>query len=131
MLTRRFSAIVSRRTSSHPRLFTTTPRTRTTLNSETISRITEKEKEIIGQDNPVQGGPTAQAQRHVGETINSRTLHDITEGEKKITGGERIKGGPTSEAQSMLAKVCHNPSKSLVPTNLRREIRTPMQGVLT
>ena len=75
------------------------------LNSENISRITRKEKEITGQDEPVKGGPTAQAQSHVGEPINSQTLHDITEGEKKITGGERIKGGPTAEAQSMLSKV--------------------------
>jgi hypothetical protein len=52
----------------------------------------------------VKGGPTAQAQKHVGENINSDNLHDITEGEKKITGGERVKGGPTATAQSELGK---------------------------
>ncbi|KIW81512.1 hypothetical protein Z517_04537 [Fonsecaea pedrosoi CBS 271.37] len=33
-----------------------------------------------------------------------KPLHDITEGEKRITGGERIKGGPTATAQSILAQ---------------------------
>ena len=47
---------------------------------------------------------TAQAQSHAGEPINSQSLHDITEGEKKITGGDRIKGGPTSAAQSILGQ---------------------------
>jgi len=75
------------------------------LNSENISKITEAEKKITGQDNPVQGGPTAQAQSHANEPITSQTLHDITEGEKKITSGERVKGGPTSTAQSILTKV--------------------------
>lgn len=74
------------------------------LNAENISKITQKEKEITGQDEPVRGGPTAQAQAYAGEPINSQTIHDITEGEKKITGGERIKGGPTSQAQSILSK---------------------------
>ncbi|KAF2712996.1 hypothetical protein K504DRAFT_449768 [Pleomassaria siparia CBS 279.74] len=75
-----------------------------TLDSETISKITEKEKNITGQENAVKGGPTAKAQQHAGEPITSQALHDITEGEKKITGGERIKGGPTSAAQSALGK---------------------------
>jgi hypothetical protein len=74
------------------------------LDSSTMRTITEKEKEITGQDKPVQGGPTAKAQQHAGEPITSQTLHDITGGEKKITGGERVKGGPTSAAQSELGK---------------------------
>jgi hypothetical protein len=74
------------------------------LDSNTISKITEKEKEITGADGPTPGGPTAQAQKHANETITSEALHDITEGEKKITGGERVKGGPTSAAQSELGK---------------------------
>lgn len=74
------------------------------LDSETISKITQKEKEITGQEDPVRRGPTAKAQQHTGEPITSDALHDITEGEKKITGGERVKGGPTSAAQSELAK---------------------------
>jgi hypothetical protein len=74
------------------------------LDSSTMRTITEKEKEITGQDNPVRGGPTAKAQQHAGEPITSQALHDITEGEKKITGGERVKGGPTSAVQSELGK---------------------------
>lgn len=74
------------------------------LDAATISKITDAEKEITGSDEPAKGGPTAQAQKHVGENIGSDNLHDITEGEKKITGGERLKGGPTSTAQSELAK---------------------------
>ena len=75
-----------------------------TLDSVTLARITEAEKELSGQDRPVKGGPTAKAQSHVGESITSEVLSDITAGEKKITGGERIKGGPTATAQSELAK---------------------------
>ncbi|ORY14949.1 hypothetical protein BCR34DRAFT_623137 [Clohesyomyces aquaticus] len=74
------------------------------LDSETISKITEKEKSLTGEDGAVTGGPTARAQQHAGEPITSQALHDITEGEKKVTGGERVKGGPTSTAQSELAK---------------------------
>ncbi|QDS70457.1 hypothetical protein FKW77_009920 [Venturia effusa] len=75
-----------------------------TLDADTISKITEKEKQITGSDEPVKGGPTAQAQKHANQPITSEALHDITEGEKKITGGERLKGGPTSAAQSELGK---------------------------
>ena len=39
----------------------------------------------------------------MGEKITSEALHDITEGEKKVAG-ERVKGGPTSAAQSELGK---------------------------
>jgi hypothetical protein len=74
------------------------------LDSGTIAKIAEKEKEITGSDDPVRGGPTAKAQQHAGEPITSQALHDITEGEKKITGGERLKGGPTAQAQSELGK---------------------------
>ncbi|PSN67946.1 hypothetical protein BS50DRAFT_599949 [Corynespora cassiicola Philippines] len=74
------------------------------LDSETISKITQKEKELTGENRPINQGPTAKAQQHAGEPINSDTLHDITEGEKKITGGDRVKGGPTATAQSELGK---------------------------
>jgi hypothetical protein len=74
------------------------------LDSSTLHDITEAEKDITGQNRPVQGGPTAKAQQHANEPITSEALHDITEGEKKITGGERVKGGPTSQAQSELGK---------------------------
>jgi hypothetical protein len=74
------------------------------LDSDTISKITEKEKQLTGNEQPVQGGPTAKAQQHANEPITSQALHDITEGEKKITGGQRVQGGPTSAAQSELGK---------------------------
>ncbi|XPT04179.1 hypothetical protein M3J09_013260 [Ascochyta lentis] len=75
-----------------------------TLDSTTLHKITEAEKDITGEERPVKGGPTAKAQQHAKESITSEALHDITEGEKKITGGERVKGGPTSQAQSELGK---------------------------
>jgi hypothetical protein len=74
------------------------------LDSSTLHKITEAEKDITGQERPVKGGPTAKAQQHANEPITSEALHDITEGEKKITGGERVKEGPTSQAQSELGK---------------------------
>lgn len=75
------------------------------LDSETIARITKAERDLTGQPTPVQGGPTAQAQRHAGEPIGSANLHDITEGEKRVSGRDHaVKGGPTSTAQSELSK---------------------------
>ena len=74
------------------------------LDSSTISAVTDAEKRITGQDGPVEGGPTAEAQRHAGETINRQNLHDITEGEKKITSDAPVKRGPTAAAQSELSK---------------------------
>lgn len=74
------------------------------MDADTVSNITSAEKNITGQDDPVQGGPTAQAQKHTGEQINSQVLHDITEGEKKITEEAPIKGGPTATAQSELGQ---------------------------
>ena len=96
------------------RAFTSSIKMSTTLNSNTISKITEKEKELTGQDNPVKGGPTAQAQKHAGEQLSSDQISDITKGEKKITGMDRpVQGGPTSQAQSMADQVrssCSNPT---------------------
>lgn len=87
------------------------------LNSENISKITEKEKTITGSDQPAKGGPTAQAQSNAGQPINSQTLHDITEGEKKITGSDRpVKGGPTATAQSILTSVSNSHTRLSVPT---------------
>jgi hypothetical protein len=75
------------------------------LDSSNICQITEKEKEITGQVNPVKGGPTAQAQKHVGEQLNSQNIADITKGEKKITGQDQpVKDGPTSKVQSILSQ---------------------------
>lgn len=77
------------------------------MTGDTVSSVTNAEKGITGQEDPVEGGPTAQAQKHTGEPINSQVLHDITEGEKKITDNAPVKGGPTAAAQSELGK-SHN-----------------------
>ena len=72
-----------------------------------MSKMTEEEKKITGQDNPVKGGPTAQAQKHANQSLNSEVIHDITKGEEKITGNPNpTPSGPTSTAQSILTKVC-------------------------
>jgi hypothetical protein len=73
------------------------------LDSETISTITDAEKKITGNEGSARDGPTAQAQRHANERIGSEALGDITAGEKRVTG-DKVKGGPTSTAQSALAK---------------------------
>lgn len=76
------------------------------LNSENISRIAQKEKEITGSDQPVRGGPTAQAQKHSGQPIDTEALRDITKGETKITGEDGpVRRGPTAEAQSIVGQV--------------------------
>ncbi len=67
--------------------------------------MTEEEKKITGQDNPVKGGPTAQAQKHANQPLSSEVIHDITKGEEKITGNPNpVQSGPTSTAQSILTK---------------------------
>ena len=87
-------------------LSTSTTRMAATLNSETISKITKAEKKLTGKDQPIQGGPTAQAQKNAGQPLNRQTISDITEGEKKIVGDHPAKGGPTATAHSILTKVC-------------------------
>jgi hypothetical protein len=74
------------------------------LDSSTIPKNTTAKQNISGKEQPLQGGPTAQAQNHAGDNITSETLHDIAEGEKMITGGGRVKGGPTGTTQSELGK---------------------------
>ena len=106
ILTRRLPATVLRLSPQMSRTFTSSTRLSTVLDSNTISKITEKEKEITGKEGPVKGGPTAQAQKHVGEQLNSNNLSDITKGETKITGESGARqGGPTNAAQSMATGV--------------------------
>ncbi len=77
------------------------------VDSDMMSKMAEKEKKITGEDNPVKGGPTAQAQKHANQPLNSEVIHDITKGEEKITGNPNpMQAGPTSTAQSILTKVC-------------------------
>jgi hypothetical protein len=47
-----------------------------------ISQITAAEKQLTGSDEPVKGGPTAMAQKHIGQNLTTQVIHDITEGEK-------------------------------------------------
>ncbi|KAI0837992.1 hypothetical protein F5Y06DRAFT_296991 [Hypoxylon sp. FL0890] len=73
-----------------------------TLNSQAISEITAKEKELTGEKAPVAGGPTAQAQKHANEPITPEVISDITQGEKKVTGKDvPVSGGPAALAQSI------------------------------
>jgi hypothetical protein len=76
------------------------------VDSDLMEKMTREEKQITGQDNPVKGGPTAQAQKHANQPLTSDVIHDITKGEEKITGNPNPKpAGPTSTAQSILTKV--------------------------
>jgi len=86
------------------RNFTTSRTLSIKVDSNFISQITAAEKKLTNSDEPVQGGPTAQAQSHVGQELTSQVIHDITAGEKVITNSdEPVRGGPTSVAQSMLS----------------------------
>lgn len=91
-----------------------------TVESETISDITQKEKELTGQADPVKGGPTAQAQRHVHDNISdSSVVSDIAKGEEAIThNGAPVAGGPAAVAQSQAAQASNEvsrvPAESLV-----------------
>lgn len=88
------------------RSWASSSRMSTTLDSNTISQITAKEKELTGSDQPVKGGPTAQAQKHVGKQLDSSIVSDITKGEQKITKDDGpVQDGPSSLAQSMLTQV--------------------------
>ena len=98
--------------------FTNTSMSAQTLNADTISKITEKEKEITKSENPVKGGPTAQAQKHVGESITDN-VGNIAQGEKKITGQDsQVQGGPAAAAQSMATNAATNgtSTSSTAPT---------------
>lgn len=85
------------------RAFSTTLKMSITIDSHILSQITAAEKTITNQEGPVPNGPTARAQKHVGQQLTSQVIHEITEAEKAITGSERpTKGGPTAVAQSIL-----------------------------
>lgn len=88
------------------RAFSTTLKMSVTIDSQLLSQITAAEKTLTNQDGPVPNGPTARAQKHVGQQLTSQVIHEITEAEKAITGSERpTKGGPTAVAQSILTNL--------------------------
>lgn len=96
--TARIATPISRRT------FSTTPKLSVTIDSHLLSQITAAEKTLTNKDGPVPNGPTARAQKHVGQQLTSQVVHEITEAEKAITGSDRpTKGGPTAIAQSILS----------------------------
>ncbi|RYP63507.1 hypothetical protein DL770_009373 [Monosporascus sp. CRB-9-2] len=73
-----------------------------TLDGPTISNITTKEKQITGEARPVKGGPTAQAQKHTGETITDATVSAIAGGENTITHEDAPRAdGPTAFVESL------------------------------
>lgn len=100
-----------------------------TLDSQTISEITQKESEITHQSEPVRGGPTAQAQKHANEAIsNPNVVSDIVKGETKITQNEAPKaGGPGAKVMSEAAQagnevgVQYPPKPSPIITELCNE----------
>lgn len=116
-----------------------------TVESQDISEITNREKTLTGQDDPVKGGPTAQAQRHVHDRISSGSvISDIAKGEEAIThNGAPVAGGPAAAAQSQAAQarnevsgvpakalakgslVMINPCSFLFANNIHRRETTP------
>jgi hypothetical protein len=93
----RIAAPISQRT------FSTTLRLSITIDSDLLSQITAAEKTLTNQDGPITDGPTARAQKHVGQQLTSQIIREITEAEKAITGSNGpTKGGPTAVAQGIL-----------------------------
>lgn len=87
-----------------------------TLESDVISEITQKEKNLTGQADPVKGGPTAQAQSHVHEKLSDGSVvSDIAKGEEAIThNGAPVPGGPAAAAQSHAAQARNEVSRAHV-----------------
>lgn len=84
-----------------------------TVESDVISEITQKEKNLTGKVDPVKGGPTAQAQRHVHENLSDGTVvSDIAKGEEAIThNGAPVASGPAAAAQSHAAQARNEVSR--------------------
>lgn len=74
-----------------------------TIDSNLLSQITAAEKTLTNKEGPITDGPTARAQKHVGQELTSQIISEITDAENAITGSAQpTKGGPTSVAQSVL-----------------------------
>lgn len=76
-----------------------------TVDSHIISEITHKESHLTHQPNPIKGGPTAQAQKHAGDTLSDgHIISDIAKAEEGITHhGGPVPGGPAAFVQSEIA----------------------------
>lgn len=70
------------------------------VDSRFIHEVTKKENQLTGQAEPVKGGPTAHAQKHVGQQLDGDVVSDITKGETKITQRSGpVPGGPAAFAE--------------------------------
>jgi len=108
---RRLALLSTRTITNHPRLFQTSTtslkqQSAMSLNSNTISDITQKEKELTGQDAPVKGGAAAAAMSNANKPLTGDVVSDITRGEQNTHGGGGpIAGGAAATAQSIASKV--------------------------
>ncbi|KAH6633188.1 hypothetical protein C7974DRAFT_167241 [Boeremia exigua] len=85
------------------RAFSTTLRAAVAIDSTILSQITAAEKTLTNKDGPTPNGPTARAQKHVGQQLTAQIISEITDAEREITGSDQpAKGGPTAVAQSIL-----------------------------
>ncbi|KAF3036322.1 hypothetical protein E8E12_006046 [Didymella heteroderae] len=86
------------------RAFSTTLKMSVTIDSNLLSQITAAEKTLTNKEGPITDGPTARAQKHVGQQLTAQIISEITDAENAITGSTQpTKGGPTAFAQSVLA----------------------------
>ena len=89
--------------------------TSTHFDASTISAVAAKESAITGSPRPVKNGPTAQAQKHTGETIDGEGVAAVLGGEKTVTGEDVPRaGGPTAFVQSLASKNAGNGHESTV-----------------
>ncbi|KXJ90881.1 hypothetical protein Micbo1qcDRAFT_175887 [Microdochium bolleyi] len=73
------------------------------VNVDIISAITDRERQITGEDGPAADGPTARAQRHVGKPLTQVVISDIIQGERALTGRSGpVPEGPAAMLQKML-----------------------------
>ncbi|KAG8165662.1 hypothetical protein KVR01_004214 [Diaporthe batatas] len=90
-----------------------------TVNSQIISDITNREKTLTSQDDPVKGGPTSQAQRHVHDNISSDSVvSGIAKGDnngQKHTG--TLDGQTISEINSAESKLTGQRKHANEPIN--------------
>lgn len=85
------------------RAFSTTLKMSVTIDSNLLSQITAAEKALTNKDGPITDGPTARAQKHVGQQLTAQVIREITDAENAISGSDRpTKGGPTAVVQSIL-----------------------------
>jgi mRNA-degrading endonuclease toxin of MazEF toxin-antitoxin module len=93
----RFATPISQRT------FGTTLKMSVKIDSNILSQITAAEKTLTNKDGPIPNGPTARAQKHVGQQLTAQVIREITDAEKDITGSDHpTQSGPTAIAQSIL-----------------------------